>query len=147
MSAGSLSFLSAQFAYDSLADAFPELSETDINHEPYGSSVLVQLRQSKSKTKGGILLTDQLREADKSNVQVAKIIALGPVAFCNRTTLTPWPEGAWAKVGDFVRVPKFTNDRWEVTVKGVDEPVILAQFNDLDLKGRVKNPLIVKTFV
>lgn len=147
MSAGSLSFLSAQFAYDSLEDAFPPLTEADLNHEPFGSAILVQLRQSKSKTKGGILLTDQLREADKSNVQVAKVVAIGPMAFKNRTTMQPWPEGAWAKIGDFVRVPKFTNDRWEVTVKGVEEPVILAQFNDLDLKGRVNDPLIVKTFV
>lgn len=147
MSAGSLSFHNFQFAFDSIEDAFPTLKESDLNHRPYGSAVLVQLRQSKRQTKGGILLTDQLREADKSNVQVAKVVAVGPMAFKNRTTMQPWPEGAWAKVGDFVRVPKYTNDRWEIQVKGVEEPVILAQFNDLDLKGEVPDPLIVKTFV
>lgn len=144
---GSLSFQAIQFEYDSLEDAFPTLTEADINHETFGSKVLVQIRQSKRRTKGGIELPDAIREADKSNTQVAKVLQLGRVAFHNRTTLEPWPEGPWCKVGDFVRVPKHTNDRWEVLVKGVEEPVLLCQFNDLELSGRVKNPLIVRSFV
>jgi co-chaperonin GroES (HSP10) len=146
-SAGSLSFHNIQFGFDSLEDAFPTLTEEDINFECFGSLVLVQIRQSKRRTKGGIELPDAIREADKSNVQVAKVLGIGPMAFKNRNTGAPWPEGAWAKVGEFIRVPKHTNDRWEITVKGVAEPVMLCQFNDLELKGRVKNPLIVKSFV
>lgn len=146
-SAGTMSFLDVQFQYDSLEDAFPTLTEAEINFNPYGSMVLVQIRQSKSKTKGGILLTEQLREADKSNVQIAKVLKWGPLAFHNRETMKPWPEGNWCKAGDFIRVPKHTNDRWEIVKKGVAEPVMLCLFNDLDLKGEVPNPLTTKTFV
>lgn len=146
-SAGTMSFLDVQFSYDSLEDAFPALTDDDINFKPYGSSVLVQIRQSKSKTKGGILLTEQIRETDKSNVQIAKVLKWGPLAFHNRETMKPWPEGNWCKIGDFVRVPKHTNDRWEIVKKGVTEPIVLCLFNDLDLKGEVPNPLITKTFV
>tara|TARA_R110000868_G_scaffold44570_5_gene148670 strand:+ start:557 stop:1021 length:465 start_codon:yes stop_codon:yes gene_type:complete len=145
--AGSLSFQSIQFGFDSLEDAFPKLSQSDINFETFGSLVLVQIRQSKRRTKGGIELPDAIRETDKSNVQIARVIGCGPLAFHNRNTGAPWPEGAWAKLGDFVRVPKHTNDRWEVSVKDVAEPVMLCLFNDLDLKGKVANPLIVKSFV
>jgi len=146
-SAGSLSFHNIQFGFDSLEDAFPKLTDADINFETFGSLVLVQIRQSKRRTKGGIELPDAIREADKSNVQIAKVIGIGAMAFKNRNTGNDWPEGAWAKIGDFVRVPKHTNDRWEITVKDVAEPVMLCLFNDLELKGRVANPLIVKSFV
>tara|TARA_R110000868_G_scaffold26805_7_gene102846 strand:- start:1057 stop:1503 length:447 start_codon:yes stop_codon:yes gene_type:complete len=144
---GSLSFHAIDYSFADLAEAFPSLKDAEINFEPFGSLVLVQIRQSKSRTKGGVFLTDDLRAADKSNVQMAKVLKFGPLAFHNRNTAQPWPEGAWAKAGEFVRVPKHTNDRWELVKKGVEEPIILCLFNDLDLKGRVENPLIVKSFV
>ena len=45
------------------------------------------------------------------NQRLARVIKLGPVAFKDRNTLEDWPEGAWAKPGDYVRVRQYVGDR------------------------------------
>lgn len=125
----------ATYSFASLDDAFPA---ADASCRPFGSDVLVQLRTPRTKSKGGIIIPDEARETDQWNTQVAKVIALGPVCFCNRETLVPWPEGPWAKVGDYVRVPKYGGDRWWVdTDSGPDRKALFVLFNDMDLKGQV----------
>lgn len=121
--------------YDSLEEAFPV---ADPALEPFGSDIIVQLRTPKLRTGGGIILADETRAIDADNTQVGKVIALGPLAFHNRETLQPWPEGAWAKPGDYVRVPKYGGDRWLRDAPGsVDGKCVFLLVNDLDLKGRV----------
>ena len=129
-----------------LNEAFPNV---DAGATPLGSRVLVQYRRSKGKTKGGIILTDEAKEAEKWNTQVVKVIAVGPMAFKNRNTGADWPEGTWAHPGDFVRVAKYGGDRWEVPndVKGEDAH-LFAMFNDLDLIAKVTgDPLAMKAFI
>src|ERR1700752_4086897 len=89
-------FAKSSIAYASFETAF---TEADPDLIPFGSDVLVQIRTPRTRTKGGIYLPEESRETDLWNMQVAKVIALGPVAFCNRETLEPWPEGAWCKPG------------------------------------------------
>lgn len=132
---------------DRIAEAFPDVPA---GVTPYGSRVLVQIRSAKRKTAGGIILTDEGVDTEKWNTQVAKVIALGPVAFKNRNTLEVWKEGDWCKPGDFVRVPKYGGDRWEVpTTDDKNGPTAMfVIFNDLDLIGRVDgDPLEIKAFV
>ena len=142
--------LHATTGYESLDEAFPII---ECGHEPLGTRVIVQLRTPKGKTKGGIILASETRDADQWNTQVAKVISIGPLAFRNRQTGNPWPEGAWAKEGDFVRVPKFGGDRWQVEyappgrLRTPDDMAIFCLFNDLDLVAKVKDPLTVVAFV
>lgn len=128
----------AQMHYDSLEQAFPNV---DPNHVPFGSTVLVQLRLASDKTAAGIVLVRETQESDKWNAQVAKVISHGPLAYCNRETREQWPEGPWTKDGDFVRVPKFGGDRFEVYDDKSGERVTFVIFNDLDLRGGVPRPL------
>lgn len=138
------------FEHDSLEEAWPDV---DPGFAPLGSLVMVQIRQPKLTTAGGgIELTDDLRKTELDNTQVAKVIALGALAFRNRETRQPWPEGAWCSVGDFVRVPKFQGDYFQITytrrVRKVDDysgktteslakdRVLFAQFKDLALLGK-----------
>lgn len=134
------------FDYGSHDEAFPPV---DPGVKPFGSRVLCQLRSAKKVTKGGIILTSDARETEQWNTQVAKVIAVGDLAFKNRQTQTPWPEGAWAVPGDFVRVPKYGGDKW--TVKHGpenDDEALFVLFNDLDLIGKVTgDPLAIKAFV
>lgn len=131
----------AVFSFDTLEDAFPV---GDPGLIPFGSDVLVQLRTPRTVSKGGIIVPDEARETDQWNTQVAKVIACGPVCFCNRETLEPWPEGAWAKVGEYVRVPKYGGDRWWVDTKGgADKKALFVLFNDMDLKGRVPDDKVL----
>ena len=136
---------------NALAEAFPAV---DAGVRPFGSRVLVQIRTPRKVSKGGIIFSTGDQDTEKWNTQVAKIVALGPVAFKNRTTLEGWPEGEWCSIGQFVRVPKYGGDRWEVPVhgpKGVmgdDVSAMFVLFNDLDLLGGVSvDPLSVKAFI
>lgn len=131
--------------YPTLESAFPA---ADPGLRPFGSKVLVQLRTPKKKSAGGIILPNETTETEIWNTQVAKVHALGPVCFCNRETLEPWPEGAWCKVGDFVRVPKYGGDRWWVqTDEDKNEVALFLLVRDLDIAGDVKDPLAVVSFV
>jgi co-chaperonin GroES (HSP10) len=135
----------AEMAGEKLKEAFPEV---DPGAEPFGSRVLVQFRTPKKVTKGGIILTDETVETEKWNTQVAKVVAVGPLAFRSRDKKTEWPEGAWAHPGDFVRVSKYGGDRWEVPVGEGSEHAVFAIFNDLDLLAKVtSDPLTMKAFI
>jgi co-chaperonin GroES (HSP10) len=108
----------------------------------------VQIRTPKMKSAGGIILTSETKDTEKWNTQVAKVIAMGPLAFRNRDTMQEWKEGAWCGPGDFVRVPKYGGDRWEVPTENRDEPAMFVIFNDLDVLGRVTgDPLAIKAFI
>ena len=129
---------------DALAEAFPDVNP---GVQPFGSRVLVQIRTPKTKTKGGIILTRDTVDTEKWTTQVAKVVCVGPLAFKNRNTQEAWPEGEWCKAGDFVRVPKYGGDRWEVPVDKNDNAMFVI-FNDLDVIGQVTgDPLTVKAFI
>lgn len=132
---------------EALNDAFPSI---DPGVVPFGSRVLVQFRTAKMKSKGGIVLTADTRDTEKWNTQSAKVIAIGPLAFKSRDKMADWPEGKWAKPGDFVRVMKHGGDKWEVEIPGKEkgENAIFAVLNDLDLIGLITgDPLAMKAFI
>ena len=120
---------------------------------PLGGRVLVQFKQTpKTTTESGIILVEGTKETEKWNTQVAKVIALGPLAFKKRDTMEPWPEGTWAEIGQFVRVPKWGGDRWEVpygeVVNGEQDMALFSVFNDHELISTVTgDPLKVKAFL
>lgn len=129
---------------DALTEAFPPAEPGII---PFGSRVLVQIRTPKSRTASGIILDSGSRDTEKWNTQVGKVIAVGPLAFKNRNTQTEWPEGAWCKPGDYVRVAKYGGDRWAVPVENGDDALFVI-FNDLDIIGGVQgDPLAIRAFL
>ena len=133
------------YAYESIEQAFPEVVP---GLTPFGSRVLVQIRSPMRKTKGGIVLTEESRDTEQWNTQVAKVVSLGPVAFRNRDTLEPWPEGTWVEPGTFVRVPKYGGDRWEVPVPDSVDIALFVLYNDLDLGGKItSDPLEVVAYL
>ena len=131
-----------------LEEAFPEVNPLI---KPLGGRVLVQMRAVKEKvTKAGIYIPEETKETEKWNNMVAKVIYIGPLAFRNRDTMVEWPEGIWAKEGDYVRVPKWGGDRWEVDyeINGQKGKALFAMFNDHELIGLVTgDPLQIKAFV
>lgn len=129
-----------------LRDAFPAV---DPGAKPLGARILVQLRRTKSKTtKGGIILVEETRDTEKAQNMVAKVIEIGPLAFRKRDTMEPWPEGSWAEVGDYLRVPKWGGDRWEVLVPNTDDQVQFMVLNDHEVIAKITgNPLEVRAFV
>jgi co-chaperonin GroES (HSP10) len=134
---------------EEMAWAFPQV---DAGMEPFGGRVVVQLRRIKKKTsKGGIILIEETKENEKWNNMIGMVVSMGPLAFKNRDTMQSWPEGTWAKVGDYVRVPKWGGDRWEIRIPGSEDnedPVLFMTLNDHELISKVTgNPLSFKAYV
>jgi len=131
-----------------LAWAFPSV---DPGAKPLGGRILVQLRRTKKKTSGsGIILVEETKETEKWQNMVAKVIHVGPLAFKHRDTMQSWPEGSWCEPGDFIRVPKWGGDRWEVEVPGQpdEDPALFAVFNDHEVIAKVLgNPLNMKAYL
>lgn len=132
-----------------LAWAFPSV---DPGAKPLGGRILVQLRRTKKKVgQAGIILVEETKETEKWNNMVAKVIEIGPLAFKHRDTMQPWPEGSWCSPGDYIRVPKWGGDRWEVKVEGDDEmedPALFAVLNDHEVIAKVTgDPLAMRAFV
>jgi co-chaperonin GroES (HSP10) len=113
-----------------LNTAFPEIAP---GIHPLGSRVLVQLRTVRSRTHAGIVLVEDTKTFNKSIAQVAKVVELGPIAYRNRSTLDPWPEGNWCEVGAYVRVPKYGGDRVERVIPGTDDTAVFCIFNDHEI--------------
>lgn len=127
-------------------DIFPVV---DPNMRPFGSRVLVQIRRPKKKV-GNIIRPDTVVDTQLDNTCVAKIVALGPLAFKNRNSLEPWAEGSWADVGTYVFAPKYGGIRWEVPTKGCDmypDKVQFALVDDLNLLGDVIDPRKENTMI
>ena len=118
---------------------------------PLHDRVVVKRIEAEEKSSGGIIIDTGSRDTEKWNTQVAKVISHGPVAYRNRNNLEPWPEGSWAHAGDFVRVPKYGGDRWEVKVPGEDDtedPVLFMVLNDHEVIAKITgNPLEMKAFL
>lgn len=140
----------AEVVRSPLEDAFPDV---DPGLRPFSSLVLLQIRRAR-KTKdlgdGKVFhYPDEAVDAEKWNTQIALVRAVGPLAFMNRTTLQSWPEGAWAAVGDYVRIAKYTHDRWEVAYgSSDDEKALFTLVKDTDLLGVVTgDPLAIRAFV
>jgi co-chaperonin GroES (HSP10) len=132
-----------------LAWAFPSVNP---GAKPLGGRILVQLRRTKKKTtSAGILLVEETKETEKWNNMVAKVIEIGPLAFCHRDTMQAWPEGSWCAVGDYIRVPKWGGDRWEVKVPGDDDfedPALFMVLNDHEVIAKVTgDPLAMRAFI
>ena len=129
-----------------IAWAFPSV---DPGAKPLGGRLLVQLRRTKQTVTGaGIILVQETKETEKWNNMVAKVIEIGPLAFRKRDTMEPWPEGSWCEVGDYLRVPKWGGDRWEVELPDEEEPVLFMVLNDHEVIAKITgNPLKVKAFV
>jgi len=143
--------MSEPVAFDKaeLAWAFPSV---DPGAKPLGGRILVQLRRTKKKaTSAGIILVEETKETEKWQNMVAKVIEIGPLAFKHRDTMQAWPEGSWCAVGDYIRVPKWGGDRWEVKVPGDDDfedPALFMVLNDHEVIAKLTgDPLAMKAFL
>lgn len=133
----------SRYTEEEIKQAFPDV---DPGFIPFGSRLIVQLRSAKTKSKGGIILVEETKETEKWNTQIAKVRKIGPLAFHNRDSMKLWPEGAWCEEGDYVRVPKYLQDRWEVEMDGYN--VLFMIVNDIDiLAKKLGNPLEVKAYI
>ncbi len=103
---------------------------------------------SSTASASGIIVAPAARGTEQDLTQIAKVRALGPVAFKNRDQGVQWVEGAWCAPGEYVRVPQYGGDRWGVQIPDTDEYVTFVVFDDLDLIGKITcDPLSVVAYI
>ena len=129
-----------------LESAFPDVHPGEW---PVGPRILVQFATIREKTQGGIVLVEETQDTEKWNIQTAKIVAVGPLAFRNRDTGDFWTEGQWVEVGDFVRVPRWGGDRFKVQdPNDPDSQALFVVFNDHEVIAKISgDPLAQKAFL
>lgn len=134
---------------ETLAEAFPAV---DAGVTPHGDYILLQLKKPKKRsTRAGIILVEETMATDKFNNCVAKVIAVGPLAYRDPKTLAVWPEGEWVTPGDYVMTVKWGGARFDVPYIGDDGEEELASFiicHDRELYCRIDgDPLRFRSFV
>ena len=97
---------------------------------PVGWRVLVRPLPVSEKTAGGIILTEQAHDDMQRTQAMARVIALGPLAY-TRSDMDGEP---WCKVGDIVLIGKFSGLR----IKYGD--VKLALLNDDQVMAVIPDP-------
>jgi len=134
----------ARVTFDqSLEEAFPDVNP---GMTPLGERVLLQIRNEPTKTKSGLVISLNAQATMGDNCQVAKVVALGQLAFKNRSTGESWKEGAWYKVGDYVRVPKYLGDRYTIKVSE-DVKAEFTMLKDHEVLGIVHDPLAMRGYM
>lgn len=102
--------------------------------KPFGTRVLVQLRTVKEKTKSGIVLVEETKQFNNETTVIGRIVAKGNIAYCNRETGLPWPEGVWCEVGEIVLCPKYGGLRFSRPIPGQEGEVArFAVFQDHEI--------------
>jgi len=153
VAASSLNKTGLKLAKKNLEEAFPDVEP---GFKPLGSRLIVQIRTPSPKV-GSILLTDEIQEVELWNTQIAKVKEIGPLSFKDRGTLEQWPEGAWVAVGDYVRIPKYNQDKWFIEYETnkldgnnnkIKAKALFMLINDLDvLAVNVGDPLSIKAYI
>jgi len=104
--------------------------------EPFGDLVLTMAFAERTKTRGGIILTDKSHDEARFQGKCGLVIALGPQAFQDDARLTFG--GQRASVGDWVLTRP--SDGVEFVKVGEGTPVLLRLFRDTQIMARVADP-------
>lgn len=111
---------------------------------PLGNRILIQVASPLETSDGGIILTTETQDYQKWSQKLAKVIVLGVLAYKDRNTFQPWPEGNWCEPGDYIRIPQYGGDRVEILVpkdkaQYQGHMALFATIPDRDAWSKVRN--------
>lgn len=109
-------------------DELGDISDVELFHNQVLAAVYIR----PEKTKGGLYLTNNLRDEDKWQGKVGLIVKAGPDAFKDETGR--WFNGVNINVGDWIYFRP--SDGWQLTVHGV----LCRILDDTDVRGRIPAP-------
>lgn len=105
---------------------------------PAGFQLIIQLPTLPEKM-GSFIMAQSTKDELENSTCFGKVVAVGPGAFKDRDTGAPWHEGAWADVGDIVRVVRNTGQQWKsATEKGVR----FVELPDRAILGKIKPDML-----
>ena len=100
--------------------------------EIFNNQILCAVYIRPEKTKGGIILTDNVRGEDRFQGKVGLLIGMGPAAFQDESG--QWFNNSSFKLHDWLVVRP--SDGWSVTVNGV----LCRMMSDTQVKARISSP-------
>lgn len=86
----------------------PNLSNIPV---PQGYKLLVVMPEAKEKTAGGIIMPDQLKEAESIASIYGQVTAMGSLAYSDPDR---FPNGPWCNEGDFVVFRSYSGTRMKI---------------------------------
>ena len=118
-------------------DKEPKKVEKDLTSEtaklpiPTGWRLLILPFKHKQKTKGGILITDNVLERAQVASTCGLVLSVGPHAYGDKER---YPEGPWCKKGDWVIFARYAGSR--IKIDGGEVRLL----NDDEVLATVENP-------
>ena len=106
-------------------------TDTDKLPKPTGWRMLVLPFKMKEKTKGGILITDDVVERAQVASTCGVVLALGPDCYKDKER---YPDGPWCKKGSWVIFARYAGSR--IKIDGGEVRLL----NDDEVLATVENP-------
>lgn len=104
-------------------------------YDVFGADVLVAVYTRPEKTKGGIILTDNVKGEDRYQGKIGLVLKTGPLV---NSDLNPWFNGALPKAGDWVVLR--VGDTYTFDLHGPKDKVPCRTVEAKQLRGRVTAP-------
>ena len=108
-----------------------DLSVIERMPQPSGWRLLVLPYRGKSRTEGGIILTEQTKLEDQLQTVVGYVVKVGPAAYADKDR---YPDGPWCKQGQWVIFPRYGGTRFRI--EGGECRII----NDDEVIATIVNP-------
>ena len=117
-------------------DKEPKRKEQDLTSEhaklpiPTGWRILVLPFKMKDRTKGGILITDDVVERAQVASTCGLVLKVGPDAYKDKER---YPDGPWCKINDWVVFARYAGSRIHIEggeIRLLNEDEILATVQD-----------------
>lgn len=102
--------------------------------KPQGYRILVAVPDVAEKTKGGILLPDELKALEKTASIFGFVVAMGPDCYKDKEK---FPSGPWCQKGDFVLFRSYSGTRFKI--EGQEFRII----NDDTVEAIAEDPSII----
>jgi len=102
--------------------------------QPTGWRVLVMPYKGKTKTDGGLILPDQVREREALATVVAYVLKIGPAAYQDSNKFGDSPE-PWCKEGQWVCIGRYAGSRFKIDggeVRIINDDEVIATILEPD---------------
>lgn len=111
-----------------IKDEMGDISDIELFH----NQVLIAIYVRPEKTKGGLYLTNNIRDEDKWQGKVGLVVKTGPDAF--KDASGKWFNGVSVAEGDWVYFRP--SDGWQLTIHGA----LCRIIDDVDIRGKITAP-------
>lgn len=102
--------------------------------QPTGWRILVMPYQGKTKTDGGLIVPDQVREREALATVVAYVLRVGPLAYRDPNKFGDNPD-PWCAEGEWVCIGRYAGSRFRIDggeVRIINDDEVIAKIADPD---------------